>query len=102
MKTKGKKELFHAGQSRKLAFGYLADLDEVRESPQHEERNFFEEIEHPVAGRHSYCGAPFNMSETPWQSGRAPLLGEHREAILGDVLGYAAEEIHDLEREGII
>jgi crotonobetainyl-CoA:carnitine CoA-transferase CaiB-like acyl-CoA transferase len=100
LKTKNKETLFHAGQSRKLAFGYLADLDDVLESPQHEKRNFFEEIDHPVAGKNLYCGAPFKMSKTPWQSGRAPLLGEHKEAILGDVLGNTAGEIHNLEPVG--
>uniref|UniRef100_A0ACD5H2F7 CoA transferase n=1 Tax=Desertifilum tharense IPPAS B-1220 TaxID=1781255 RepID=A0ACD5H2F7_9CYAN len=30
----GKQEIFHAGQARKLAWGYLATLQEVLESPQ--------------------------------------------------------------------
>ena len=94
VKALKKKELFHAGQTRKLAFGYLASLEEVIESPQHKDRGFFKKIDHPVVGKHPYCGAPFKMSQTPWQTARAPLLGEHNNDIYRDVLGYSTEEIH--------
>ena len=94
VKALQKKDLFHAGQERKLAFGYLASLEEVIESPQHKDRCFFKEIDHPVAGKHIYCDAPFKMSQTPWQAAGAPLLGEHNNDIYSDVLGYSTEEIH--------
>jgi crotonobetainyl-CoA:carnitine CoA-transferase CaiB-like acyl-CoA transferase len=102
VKTHKKKELFHAGQTRNLAFGYLASLEDVFESPQHKDRRFFEEIDHPFVGKHRYCNAPFRMSETPWQFARAPLLGEHNNEIYGDVLGYSPEDIrHFMELEVI-
>lgn len=102
VKALKKKELFFAGQTRKLAFGYLADLDDVLESPQHKERHFFEEVDHPVAGTHPYCGAPFKMSRTPWQSTKAPLLGEHNDEIHGGVLRYSSEEIQAMKQAGVI
>jgi crotonobetainyl-CoA:carnitine CoA-transferase CaiB-like acyl-CoA transferase len=102
LKSHKKRELFHEAQARKLAFSYLADLDEVLESPQHLARQFYEEIDHPIVGNHKYCGAPFKMSETSWQSSKAPILGEHNEVIYGEVLGYSAEEIHRLREGGLI
>jgi crotonobetainyl-CoA:carnitine CoA-transferase CaiB-like acyl-CoA transferase len=81
------KDLFQEGQSRKLAFGYVAGLDEVIESPQHRDRGFFVEIDHPAVGKHRYCGAPFKMSRTPWRTSRAPLLGEHNEEIFAGIDG---------------
>ena len=36
-------------------------------------------IEHPETGPLIYPGAPFKMSETPWQAERAPFLGEHND-----------------------
>jgi crotonobetainyl-CoA:carnitine CoA-transferase CaiB-like acyl-CoA transferase len=98
----GKVETFLEGQSRGLAFGYLADLQEALENPQHQARSFFVDIEHPEVGAHSYCGAPFKLSETPWQSRRSPLLGEHTESVLKDRLGYGRDEIHLLRAEGVI
>ncbi len=102
VKSHKKKELFHKGQDRKLAFGYLAGLDDVTASPQHAERAFFDEIDHPVTGTHKYCGAPFKMSESPWRSARAPMLGEHNQDVYGGVIGYSYEEIKQLEELEVI
>ncbi|MCK9419583.1 MAG: CoA transferase [Nitrospirae bacterium] len=102
VKARGKRELFHEGQARNLAFGYVAGIDEVLGSPQHRERGFFEEVDHPVAGKHQYCGAPFKMSETPWQTASAPLLGEHNADVYGGVLGCSPEEMQQLADGGVI
>jgi CoA:oxalate CoA-transferase len=97
-----KKDIYHAGQSQRLAFGYLANLAEVLESPQHRARGYFIEIDHPVVGKHKHCGAPFRPSETPWQSLRAPCLGEHNGDIYGRRLGYAPGDIERWRKEGVI
>ena len=97
-----KKDLFHAGQKNKLAFGYLAELDEVLDSPQLKERHFFEQIYHPKVGKHQYCSAPFKLSKASWYSGQTPLLGEHNEDIYSEILGLSAMEIEQLREEGVI
>lgn len=102
VKAMRKTDLFHAGQARKLAFGYIASLKEASESPQHRARDFFKKIDHPTAGSHKYCDAPFKMSETPWASLRAPLLGEHNNDIYSGLLGYSADEIKQLAELEII
>lgn len=101
VKEHGKRELFHAGQTRKLAFGYLAGIDEAIESPQHRDREFFAEIDHPVAGEHKYCGAPFKMSKTPYENLRSPLLGEHNQMVYRDRLSFTQQEIQQLKEEGV-
>jgi crotonobetainyl-CoA:carnitine CoA-transferase CaiB-like acyl-CoA transferase len=98
----GKKDIYHRGQSRRFAFGYLADLAEVFDSPQHKAREYFVDIDHPVVGTHKHCGAPFRPSETPWQAVRAPRLGEHNAEVYGDVLGYSPTDLERLREEGII
>jgi len=97
-----KQEIFELGQAQHLAFGYLATLPEVLASPQHRSREFFVEVDHPAAGRHRYGGAPFKMSETPWRSHRAPLLGEHNQDIYAGELAYAPGEIKGWREAGII
>ena len=47
-------------------------------------------------------GAPYRLSETPWRSGRAPLLGKHNEAIYCDELGFKPAELAELRAKGIV
>jgi len=100
--THNKKDIYYAGQARRLAFGYLATLAEAFASPQHQAREYFVEIDHPVVGVQKYCGAPFRPSETPWHSARAPLLGEHNAEIYGDLLEYAPSDIQRWTDQGVI
>ncbi len=68
-----------------------------------QERGFFEEVEHPVAGRLEYPSAPFRFSETESGTGvSAPLLGQHNEEIYGRWLGVGRDELKRLRREGTI
>ena len=93
LERNAKKDIYHLGQRSRLAFGYLATLDEVYASPQLRARHFWAETVHPVAGSQQYCGPPFRPSDTPWRHGRAPLLGEHNNEILGEELGYSADQV---------
>jgi CoA:oxalate CoA-transferase len=49
------------------------------------------------------AGSPIHLSETPGEVyAHAPLLGEHSEEVLRDILRYSQEEIDRLKEEGII
>ena len=50
-------------------------------------RDFFVEIDHPVAGAFRYPGAAYRFSnaELPLGARPAPLLGQHNETILGEL-----------------
>ena len=68
-----------------------------------QERGFFEEAEHPAAGRLRYPSIPLRFSET--ESGTrasAPLLGQHNEEIYSGWLGLEQYELARLRREGTI
>jgi CoA:oxalate CoA-transferase len=97
-----KEEFYHVGQERGQLFGYCANPRELLESPHLREREFFVEIEHPVAGRLPYPGAPYKMSETPWRASRAPLLGEHNEDVYCGQLRYSKADLVNLRRSGVI
>lgn len=97
-----KSDIYHAGQGQRLAFSYLASLQEVLESPQHAEREFFIETQHPEIGSYKMAGAPFKPSNTPWCQGRAPLLGEHTGSVLRNWLSLSAQEVTALQSEGAI
>ncbi|MDO8861545.1 CoA transferase [Haliea sp. E1-2-M8] len=102
MATTGK-EIYHKGQALGLAFGYLASMADALESPQHAAREFLRECdEHPEVGRLSMCAAPFRIEGTDWTMGRAPILGEHTAAALGDWLAMDAADVAALRDQGVV
>ncbi len=98
-----KVDIYHRGQAAGFAFGFLATLDDARQSPQHRAREFFRPTEpHPVVGTLSACGPLFRLSGFDWRMGRAPLLGEHTRDVLGDWLAMPAAEIDRLAAAGVV
>ncbi len=63
----------------------------------------FEMVDHPALGSFLMNGSPLGFSELDRQPvGRAPLLGEHTEEILADILGMNVGEIADLHDRGVV
>ncbi|MQG57056.1 MAG: CoA transferase [SAR202 cluster bacterium] len=94
---------YEAHKQRRLIYGVVQDGKEALNNPQYESRGYFVDIDHPVAGLHTYPGAPFNMSETPWRaSSSAPTLGQHNSEIYGNRLGYSKAELARLAAAGVI
>jgi len=78
-----KRDAYERAGSMRGPISFVHDMAGLFGSPQLQARHFLREIDHPVAGRLTYPGAPFQMSLTPARAGRAPLLGEHTAAVLG-------------------
>jgi formyl-CoA transferase len=56
------------------------------------------EVDHPERGKYFSVGNPIKMSDSPTEVTRSPLLGEHTDEILRQVLGltdHQVAEIHD-------
>ena len=67
------------------------------------ENEMWELVEHPGVGSYLMPGTPLDFSafrRLPVR--RAPLLGEHTEEILAELLGLTASEIGRLERDRIV
>lgn len=98
-----KDELFRAGNEWRIPFGLIPTVEDSLNFPQHRERGFSQTVRHPVMGEVTMPGAPFRMSETPWQGSRpAPLLGEHNEEVYCGKLGYSSSELRRLVEEGVV
>ena len=96
-------DLFLAATEWRVPAGLVPTTAEIAQSPQHEARGFFEEIEHSIMGRIKMPGAPFKMMATPWQmKSAAPLLGENNKEIYCDRLGYSSQDLVTLRERGII
>jgi CoA:oxalate CoA-transferase len=89
----GKVQIYQEGQAHGLAFSYVATPEDLLASGQLRAREYFVQLDHPLAGKLPYAGAPFILSETPLHTRRAPLLGEHSESIYRDLLGLSKEDL---------
>jgi 2-methylfumaryl-CoA isomerase len=76
----------------------------VREDPRvSTDSEMWQLVEHPGVGRYLMPGTPLNFSAIPRAPvRRAPVLGEHTEPVLSDLLGLSTAEIGRLERDGIV
>jgi len=91
--ARSREEIFHQAQQWRVPMGKVSTVDEVTELAQLKQRSYFDQIEHPLAGRRTYPGLPIRFSGNRPRSGRAPLLGEHTAEILCNELGYSSEEV---------
>ena len=76
----------------------------VREDPRvSADSEMWELVEHPGVGRYLMPGTPLDFSAVPRTPvSRAPLLGQHTESVLTDLLGLSTAEIGRLERDHVV
>jgi len=92
-------QLAHAG----VPSGPINDIAGVFSDPQVRHRGMRIEVEHPRAGQLPLVGSPLRLSSTPVQYGMAPpLLGQHTEEVLRQLIGLAPEEIEALRRAKVV
>lgn len=86
-----------------LPYSPINNIKEICEDPHIAHRKMLVEIDQPGIGRMEIAGSPIRLSETPGEVySPAPLLGQHSEEVLKDILGYSQEEIGSLREEGVI
>jgi CoA:oxalate CoA-transferase len=79
--------------------GLIKNVAEVCTDPQVLARDMVVQLNHPTAGTISVNGVPIKLSATPGEvKDPPPLLGEHTEAILAEILGYTANQIAELRQ----
>jgi len=72
----------------------LADDEHVRG------RNMYVELDHPQRGKWHNVGMPIKLSASDVKMERSPLLGEHTEEVLKDVLGFDEAKVASLKAAG--
>ncbi|MBI4308690.1 MAG: CoA transferase [Chloroflexi bacterium] len=98
-----KRELYHKAQEHHVPVGAFLSVDEVVSNPQMKARGFFQEVEHPVAGKVTCPTSPCHFAGTPWSFTRpAPLLGQHDVEVLSGWLGLSKGEVVQLRRQRVI
>jgi len=83
--------------------GSINTIPEVFDSPQAEARSLALTVEHSTAGPVRVPGFPYKLSRTPAEVRLPPpLLGEHTEKVLTELLGYSIEEVSFLREQGAV
>lgn len=82
--------------------GPINNYEEALSDPQVKAREMVVEVDHPTLGRIQSLGSPIKLSETPTEvKRRAPLLGEHTDAVLLEC-GFTEAEVETLHTVGAI
>ena len=99
-----KVDIFKAGQDSGLGFSFVATMKDILEMEQLLERDYFVDLDHPVAGKLTYPGAPImpEVGVNAWVFERAPLLGEHTASALHSWLRYSDRQVSELVDQGVI
>ena len=100
------RRLMAALQAAGVPAGAVLDSKDLLFDPHLRERRFYEVARHhPSTGMPPlpYAGRPWKLSETPAISPKAaPLMGEHNDFALRELLGLTAAEVERLEADGVI
>jgi formyl-CoA transferase len=100
--TKTKFEVMKICNDKDIPVGPILSMKEIAEEPSLRQTGTIVEVDHPVRGKYLTVGNPIKMSDSISDVQRSPLLGEHTEEILGDVLGYSAKELAEIKASGAI
>ena len=98
-----RKPLFQASGERRLVFGMAQDAGDLVDCPHLAAREFFVDVDHPLAGPGKYPGPGPHLSGFDFQINRpAPLLGQHNSEVFCGELGYSSLDLVQLRAGGII
>ena len=91
-------------EARNVSCGPINTLDQVFADPQVRFREMEIAMAHPLTEKPvRLIGSPIKMSATPPSYDRPPpLLGEHTDAVLGELLGMDREAVAGLRERGVV
>ena len=83
--------------------GPINDIGEVFANPQVIARGVAIDVPHPSAGKVTLVRSPMKLSGTPVSTGKPPpLLGQHTDEVLREVLGRSDDDIAALRAKGVL
>lgn len=83
--------------------GPILNIEQCVNHPHFIAREMVVEVEHPIIGKMKIQGVPVKFAESPGSvETPAPLLGQHTEEVLKDILGYSDDKIKGLREKKAI
>ena len=102
MKRRTKAEWLSALEAAKVPCGAINNLAEVFADPQVRERGMVTNWTHPLAGRMQLVASPMKLSATPVSNDQPPpLLGQHTDEVLRQLLNYDDAQRSALKRQKV-
>ena len=101
-KSKTKFEVMAECNPLDIPVGPILSMKELAEDEGLRKTGTIVEVDHPERGKYLTVGCPIKLSDSPVDVERSPLLGEHTNEILKDVLGYTSEELARIEQSGAV
>ena len=100
--TRTKFEAMAELNAHDIPCGPILSMKEIAEDPSLRATGTVVEVDHPTRGKYLTVGNPIKMSDSPTDVERSPLLGEHTDEILREVLHYDAERIAAVHASGAL
>ena len=103
MKTRPKADWLSALEAAKVPCGAINSLDEVFSDPQVQARGMVTHWQHPLRADLPLVSSPIKLEKTPVRTDRPPpMLGQHTDEVLGELLGVDAARLATLRDRQVI
>ena len=100
--TKTKLEVMDICNALNIPVGPILSMKEISEDESLRQTGTIVDVEHPERGNYLTVGNPIKLSDSPSDVVRSPLLGEHTDEILKDVLGMSDADISEAKKMGAV
>ncbi|HEX9463416.1 MAG TPA: formyl-CoA transferase [Alphaproteobacteria bacterium] len=100
--TKTKFEAMDILNKYDIPCGPILSMKEIAEDESLRKTGTVVEVDHPTRGKYLTVGNPIKLSDSVSEVKRSPLLGEHTDEILKDVLGFKANEVAEIKASGAL
>ena len=101
-KTITKFEVMEICNKQDIPVGPILSMKEIAEEQSLRATGTVVEVDHPTRGPYLTVGNPIKLSDSIADVRRSPLLGEHTDEVLRDVLRYSDKEIGEIKASGAI
>ena len=101
-KTMTKFEVMEACNAHDIPVGPILSMKELAEDQSLRETGTVVEVDHPTRGKYLTVGNPIKLSDSVSEVKRSPLLGEHTDEILSNVLRLSAKDIAEIKASGAL
>ncbi|MCW5771113.1 MAG: formyl-CoA transferase [Rhodospirillaceae bacterium] len=100
--TKTKFEAMDILNKYDIPCGPILSMKEIAEDESLRKTGTIVEVDHPTRGKYLTVGNPIKLSDSQSEVTRSPLLGEHTDEILRDVLRFSAQQIDEIKASGAV